>query len=147
MAEHQQKEEIYNGVSTLDEPSAKWGWHGLSKGALLRTGWIATIFMLCMLWGNHHGNVENIWLIVLAAAMAIGLLLFTFKPQGTQARTVTARNKPLGHVEPNWCQDQVNGTGAYANLTDSQMRSWNRDPKAPTTAVSSQGDAPKGALN
>ena len=64
-----------------------------------------------------------------------------------QARTVTARNKPLGHVEPNWCQDQVNGTGAYANLTDSQMRSWNRDPKAPTTAVSSQGDAQKGALN
>lgn len=145
MAHHEQKEEFYNGVSTLNEPSAKWGWHGLSKGAVLRTGWIATIFMLCMIWGNHKGNVENIWLIVLGVVMIIGMLWYTFKPRGTQVRTVTARNKPQDHVEPNWCHDQANGTGAYARLSESQMRAWNRDPNevAVTSgnAISADGQA------
>ena len=49
-------------------------------------------------------------------------------PQGKQVRTVTAHNKATGHVEPDWSTDQLNGTGAYANLSDSQMIAWNRAP-------------------
>ena len=142
MGHHEQKEEIHNGVSTLDEPSAKWGWHGLSKGALQTAGWLSVGFMLFMLVGNHEGNVENIWLISLAVLMALGLLWHLFQPKGTQVRTVTAHNKPLGHVEPEWARDQVEGTGVYAELTDSQMRAWNRDPSqrsntSPHAAVTS----------
>ncbi|MBV7295232.1 DUF2631 domain-containing protein [Corynebacterium sp. TAE3-ERU12] len=134
MSQSHQKEEFYNGVSTLDEPSAKWGWHGLSKGAKQKFGWVSVVFLFLMLHGNHHGNVENIWLISLGVIFIIALLWHAFTPRGSQVRTVTARNKPLGHQEPEWCRDQVNGTGVYAELTDSQQRAWNRvasnnDPK------------------
>ena len=41
MSNHEPKEEIYRGVSTLDEPSAKWGWHGISKSAMQKAGWFS----------------------------------------------------------------------------------------------------------
>lgn len=129
MSNHEPKEEIYRGVSTLDEPSAKWGWHGLSKRGMQIAGWISVLFLLGMTIGNHKGNVENYWLVVIAALIAIGLLLQLFSPRGSQVRTVTAHNKPEGHVEPQWAHDQAAGTGVYADLTDSQLRSWNRLPK------------------
>ena len=129
MSNHEPKEEIYRGVSTLDEPSAKWGWHGISTSAMQKAGWISVIFLLGMTIGNHKGNVENWWLVAIAALIAIGLLLQLFAPQGSQVRTVTGHNKPEGHIEPEWARDQVNGTGVYANLTDSQLRSWNRLPE------------------
>lgn len=128
MAHGHKKEEIYNGVSTLDVPAAKWGWSALSEGALQKAGWISVIFLIAMLWGNHPGKVENIWLISLAAIFAIALLWRAFSPKGKQVRTVTARNKPLGHVEPQWAHDQVHGTGAYAELNESQLRAWNHAP-------------------
>lgn len=128
MAQNHQKEEIYNGVSTADVPSAQWGWSGLSKRGMQIAGWISVLFLLGMLFGNHPGNVENIWLVAIAGLFAIGLLWHAFSPQGKQARTVTGHNKPIGHIEPEWSADQVRGTGAYANLTESQMRSWNRIP-------------------
>ena len=56
MSNHEPKEEIYRGVSTLDEPSAKWGWHGISKSAMQKAGWISVIFLLGMTIGNHKGN-------------------------------------------------------------------------------------------
>lgn len=121
------KEEIYRGVSTLDEPSAKWGWHGLSKRSMQIAGWISVAFLCAMTVGNHHGNVENIWLLSIAALLAIGLLWQLFAPRGSQVRTVTAHNKPAGHVEPNWTADQRDGTGVYADLTPSQARAWNRE--------------------
>lgn len=128
MAHGHKKEEFYNGVSTLDVPAAKWGWSALSERSLQITGWISVIFLLAMLFGNHPGQVENIWLISLAALVAIGLLWRAFSPKSKQVRTVTARNKPLGHIEPDWAQDQVNGTGAYAELSEAQMRAWNHEP-------------------
>ena len=73
MSNHEPKEEIYRGVSTLDEPSAKWGWHGISKSAMQKAGWISVIFLLGMTIGNHKGNVENWWLVVIAALIVIGL--------------------------------------------------------------------------
>ena len=128
MAQTHKKEEIYNGVSTSDVPSAQWGWSGMSKRSLQIAGWISVLFLLGMLFGNHPGNVENIWLVAIAALFAIGLLWHAFSPQGKQVRTVTAHNKAAGHVEPDWSADQLNGTGAYANLTDSQMASCNHAP-------------------
>lgn len=128
MAHGHKKEEIYNGVSTLDVPAAKWGWSGLSEGALQKAGWISVIFLIAMLRGNHPGKVENIWLIAIAAIFAIALLWRAFSPKGKQVRTVTARNKPLGHVEPVWADDQVHGRGAYAELSESQLRAWNHTP-------------------
>lgn len=128
MAHEHKKEEIYDGVSTLDVPNAKWGWSALSESTLQKAGWISVAFLIAMLWGNHPGNVENIWLIAIAAIFAIGLLWRAFSPKGKQVRTVTAHNKPLGHVEPEWTRDQLEGTGVYANLTESQMRAWNHTP-------------------
>ncbi|MDO4910945.1 MAG: DUF2631 domain-containing protein [Corynebacterium sp.] len=122
--------EIYNGVSTLDEPSAAWGWHNIGIRAVQISGWISVIFLLAMLIGNHHGRVEDIYLVVIAAVIALGLVLQLLLP-GLHLKdrtTVTARNKAPGHVEPNWTEDQKNLTGAYANLTDSQLRSLNIDP-------------------
>src|SRR5699024_10867306 len=94
VAQTHKKEEIYNGVSTSDVTSAQWGWSGMSKRSLQIAGWISVLFLLGMLFGNHPGNVENIWLVAIAALFAIGLLWHAFSPQGKQVRTVTARNKP-----------------------------------------------------
>ncbi|MDO5731351.1 DUF2631 domain-containing protein [Corynebacterium sphenisci] len=126
MAQTHQKEEFYNGVSTLDEPSAKWGWHDLGKGAMQKAGWVSVLFIFGMLIGNHHGHVEDLWLIGIGVVLIIGLLLHAFPLRGHQVHTVTAHNKPQGHVEPNWCADQAAGTGVYAELTDRQARAWNR---------------------
>lgn len=152
MAHGQKKEEFYNGVSNLDVPAAKWGWSALSEATLQKAGWISVIFLIAMLWGNHPGKVENIWLIGIAALFTIGLLLRAFSPKGKQVRTVTAHNKPLGHVEPQWTSDQLNGTGVYAELTESQMRAWNHTPEtygknraqAPVTAGIPATDEDKG---
>ncbi len=128
MAQGHKKEEIYNGVSNLDVPAAKWGWSALSERSLQIAGWVSVAFLIAMLWGNHPGKVENLWLIGIAVIFAIGLLWRMFSPKGKQVRTVTAHNKPVGHVEPLWSHDQVNGTGAYAELSESQMRAWNHTP-------------------
>ncbi len=128
MSSAPQKEEVFDGVSTADVPNAKWGWSGLSERSLQISGWISVVFLIGMIKGNHHGNVENIWLISIAVLIAIGLLLRAFSPKGTQVTKVTAHNKPVGHQEPDWARDQREGTGVYAELTESQLRSWNREP-------------------
>nr|WP_232958175.1 DUF2631 domain-containing protein [Corynebacterium meridianum] len=120
--------QVHNGVSTLDEPSAAWGWHGLSRQAIQISGWISVAFLLAYHFGNHHGHVETIWLFAITALIVVGLLLNLFQPKLNQVRTVTARNKPIDHVEPDWAHDQHTLSGVYADLTDSQLRSLNIDP-------------------
>ncbi|APT84994.1 membrane protein [Corynebacterium aquilae DSM 44791] len=120
--------EIHNGVSTLDEPSAAWGWHGLSRSAVQKAGWVSVLFLLAYNFGNHHGHVETIWLFALAALVAIGLLLQLFQPKLSQVRTVTSHNKPSGHQEPDWAYLQKSLQGPYAELNDAQLRSLNIDP-------------------
>lgn len=126
---HKIEPEIYNGVSTLDEPSAAWGWHDIGRNAIQISGWISVLFLLGFNFGNHQGHVETIWLLVLAALIAIGLLIHLFEPKLSQVRTLTARNKPLGHVEPDWNYDQSTLSGTWGELTDNQLRSVNIDPE------------------
>ncbi|MDO4908917.1 MAG: DUF2631 domain-containing protein [Corynebacterium sp.] len=124
--------EVYNGVSTLDEPSAAWGWHNIGRRAVQISGWISVIFLLCMLIGNHHGHIEDIYLVVIAVVIALGLILQLLLPgmHLKQRTTVTARNKAPGHKEPDWAYDQKHLKGVYAELNDSQLRSLNVDPAA-----------------
>ena len=122
--------EVHNGVNTLDEPSAAWGWHDIGRGAIQKAGWVSVLFLLAYNFGNHQGHVETIWLFALAALIAIGLLLQMFEPKLKQVRTVTCHNKPVGHQEPDWAYEQKTLTGPYAELTDSQLRSLNIEPSS-----------------
>lgn len=62
-------------VDPRDEPSAEWGWHGGFPKATRFAGWFTVFALLVMLIGNHENNTENVWLVGLAVAVAIGLLL------------------------------------------------------------------------
>lgn len=127
-SKHTIEPEVHNGVSTLDEPSAAWGWHDIGKRPTQIAGWLTVFALLGLNFGNHEGHVETVFLLVIAGLIAIGLLINLFEPKGNQVRTVTACNKPVGHIEPEWAIDQQNRTGAYACLTESQQRSWNWQP-------------------
>lgn len=129
MADHEAKVKVYNGVSTLDVPSAFWGWSALTKRSVVLSGILGGLFMLLMLHGNHHGNVENIWLIVLAVGTFVGTAWLAIEPTAQQRKTVTARNKPVGHVEPVWTADQQELTGVYADLSDEELLALNIAPR------------------
>ncbi|PXY28333.1 DUF2631 domain-containing protein [Prauserella muralis] len=62
-------------VDPRDEPSAEWGWHGGFPKATRFAGWFTVLALLAMLIGNHENNTENVWLVGIAIAVAIGLLL------------------------------------------------------------------------
>lgn len=133
MAHHSKEAEVYNGVSTADVPSAAWGGSELPRRGIITAGVIGGLFLLGMLFGNHKGNVENIWLIALAVVVFLGVGLWAARPSlGKPRKTVTARNKPEGHVEPVWSADQLNLTGAYSNLSDDELRAQNIDPASVT---------------
>lgn len=125
---HEIVPEVHNGVSTLDEPSAAWGWHDIGKTGIQVSGWISVLFLLGFNFGNHEGHVETIWLLSLAGLLAIGLVIHLFEPKLNQIRTLTARNKPVGHQEPEWAYLQKTLQGPYAQLTDSQLRAHNIEP-------------------
>lgn len=128
-ASHDEKAyEVYNGVSTRDVPSAGWGYSELSRTTIQVAGWISVAVLLFFNFGNHEGHVETIWLLVLAALVAIGLIIFAFEPRFNQVRTLTGHNQPVGHREPDWSYDQKTLSGTYTALTDSQLRSLNIDP-------------------
>ena len=125
---HEIAPDVHNGVSTLDEPSAAWGWHHIGQNAVQIAGWISVFVLLGYNFGNHKGHVETIFLFVFAALIAVGLLIQLFEPKGTQARTLTAHNKPIGHVAPDWTYLQATCTGPYAELTDKELRALNIEP-------------------
>ena len=120
--------EVYNGVSTLDEPSAGWGWHDIGRGPIQIAGWVSVLFLLAMNFGNHPGHVETIYLFAFAGLIALGLLIQLSQPKLNQVRTLTCHNKPQGHQEPDWALMQHTLQGPYADLTDDQLRSLNIDP-------------------
>ncbi|MDT5012538.1 MAG: hypothetical protein QOH57_4155 [Mycobacterium sp.] len=56
-------------VDTADVPSAEWGWSGDAPRLWHIVGILLGLFLLAMLHGNHVGRVEDIYLIVFAAAI------------------------------------------------------------------------------
>lgn len=127
-ASHEKAPEVHNGVSTLDVPSAAWGWSQIGRTGIQVSGWVSVLFLLAFNFGNHEGHVETIWLLVLAVLLAIGLLIHLFEPKLAQRRTLTARNQPVGHREPEWAYLQKTLSGPYAELTDNQLIAMNIDP-------------------
>ncbi|AZA09019.1 DUF2631 domain-containing protein [Corynebacterium pseudopelargi] len=126
---HEIAPSVHNGVSTLDEPSAAWGWHDIGQHAIQLSGWISVFFLLAYNFGNHEGHVETIYLFAFAILIAVGLLIQLFKPSfGKQQRTLTAHNKPLGHHEPDWAYLQSTVSGPYAKLNDAELRALNIEP-------------------
>ncbi len=53
-----------------NDPQA-WGWHGETGKWGRRGAVIAILFTLAMLKGNHHGKVEDLWLIGIAFVMIL----------------------------------------------------------------------------
>lgn len=127
-ASHEIVPEVHSGTSTLDVPSAALGWSELSRTTVQVSGWVSVLILLGYNFGNHEGNVETIWLLAIAALVAIGLLVHLFEPKLNQVRTLTSRNQPVNHKEPEWAYDQKTLSGAYSGLSDSQLRALNIDP-------------------
>lgn len=128
MASHEPAPQVHNGVSTLDVPSAAWGYSAVKRTTIQVTGWISVLWLLGLNFGNHEGHVETIYLFIFAILIALGLLIHLFEPKLSQVRTITGRNKGENHKEPEWAYQQATLTGVYAELTDSQLRSMNIDP-------------------
>lgn len=62
-------------VDPADEPSAEWGWHGNFPNLVQVMGWVIVGGLLVMLIGNHKGQVEDIYLYLTAAGIALALAL------------------------------------------------------------------------
>jgi hypothetical protein len=69
---------VVNGVSSDDEPSVEWGWHAHYPKVARFAGFAVAASLLIMLWGNHVGKQEDIWLVVLAVgfvALSVGSIV------------------------------------------------------------------------
>ncbi|WKD59073.1 DUF2631 domain-containing protein [Corynebacterium caspium] len=146
-ASHSAPPEIYNGVSTLDEPSAKWGWHGTPFRSIQVLGWSSFALLLLYNFGNHEGHVETVFLLIFAAVIALGLILHMIQPKMHARRTLTAHNKPAGHQEPDWAYLQATVQGPYAELSDSQLRALNIKPSRVAHLRVDTSSTAKHALN
>ena len=128
MSSHKPASQVFDGISTDDVPSAGFGWSRISRSGVQIAGWISVLFLLAYNFGNHKGHVETIWLIALAVVIALGLVLYALQPKLSQVRTLTARNKPVGHQEPDWAYEQKTVHNVYAALTDDELRALNIEP-------------------
>jgi hypothetical protein len=48
-----------------------WGWHGETGRAGRIASWIAILFLLAYLVGNHEGRVEDYWVAAIALLMIV----------------------------------------------------------------------------
>jgi hypothetical protein len=56
-----------------------WGWHG-ETGRWGRLGaWIAVLFTLAYLVGNHEGRVEDLWILGIVVVMILILVYDHFR--------------------------------------------------------------------
>jgi hypothetical protein len=70
-------------IDPAEEPSVEWGWHGGFPRGTQIAGWFSVVAILLMLIGNHQGivsgggqfKIEDIYLILIAAIMVVGLLI------------------------------------------------------------------------
>ena len=54
-----------------DAPSARFGWSGTAPRTYAIAAFVTGLLMFAMLVGNHVGHVEDVWLIVIGAAMIL----------------------------------------------------------------------------
>ncbi|EOM76005.1 DUF2631 domain-containing protein [Rhodococcus rhodnii] len=66
---------VVGKVDTAEVPSAAWGWSGEAPRFFRFLGWFFSLFLLAMLIGNHHGRVEDLYLIGLAGLMIVALVI------------------------------------------------------------------------
>ena len=57
------------------ERPEEWGWHGEMGKWGRRLAIIPIVFLVAMVFGNHQGKLEDIWLIGLAAGMILLLVV------------------------------------------------------------------------
>ncbi|MEU4840148.1 DUF2631 domain-containing protein [Nocardia testacea] len=62
---------VVTKVDPAEVPSAAWGWSGESRRTFQVAAVVVIVILLGMLKGNHHGKVEDLYLIGFAAALAI----------------------------------------------------------------------------
>ncbi|MGC0363501.1 ABC-type Fe3+-siderophore transport system permease subunit [Rhodococcus sp. 27YEA15] len=65
---------VFSHVDEAEVPSAAWGWSGEGLKTFRFFGWFFAAFLLLMIIGNHHGKVEDLWLIGIAATMVFVLV-------------------------------------------------------------------------
>jgi hypothetical protein len=51
-----------------------WGWHAETGKVSRIAGWVMIVLLLVLTFGNHRGQVENLWLIGAALVILIMLL-------------------------------------------------------------------------
>ena len=73
-------------VDPQDEPSVEWGWHGGFPRGEVIAGWVCVVILLLFMIGNHQGRTEDLWLIGLAAVMAIGLIMHSMRRRNAWRR-------------------------------------------------------------
>ena len=56
------------------EHPEEWGWHGEMGKWGRRLTIIPILFLLAMLFGNHEGRLEDLWLVGIALLMVIVLI-------------------------------------------------------------------------
>ena len=61
---------VVNGVSSEQEPSVEWGWHGHYPKLARFAGFAVAAVCLILIHGNHVGKQEDIWLVVIAVVFA-----------------------------------------------------------------------------
>ena len=57
------------------ERPEEWGWHGEMGKWGRRLAVIPILFLVLMIFGNHRGKLEDIWLIGFAALMVLLLVV------------------------------------------------------------------------
>jgi uncharacterized protein DUF2631 len=53
------------------ERPEEWGWHGETGKWGRITSWIAILFLLAYIVGNHEGRMEDYWILAIAALMVL----------------------------------------------------------------------------
>ena len=69
---------VVNGVSSDDEPSVEWGWHGHYPKVARFAGFVVAAVLVVLIIGNHTGKTEDIWLLVLAVgffSLSVGAIV------------------------------------------------------------------------
>ena len=56
------------------ERPEEWGWHHQMGGLGRKLIVLPLIFLVAMLWGNHRGRIEDVWLIGISVAVVLFVL-------------------------------------------------------------------------